>query len=350
VLLMLILLFTFARSESPLAKSHTGAGRFDPWKNLQVQDVKVMKVNGAACVAVRLKAIKQDPRMQRPEARGEGDWIYIGDAPGDFSILMWLRLYFSFFAGVQRDQLSSFFVGHDLSGELTYSEGMDDVRALWARTPGVSVSLAKSCGLHGIRVAGNQGTTRSLGKLLAKIQGGWNSESGQGRYDRADMSEVVSIPGAIVSSWDARQSDFDLSAVEQLRPDEPPPPPSVRPTSAPAERVVSRAAGSANIRRPQPFDSSVVSNSRAGRRPASASSTRAATAPGVSRSRVSPGEQTQGPVAAPPNAPPPHSVEQRRVEGSSCLSLTRPVRASRLRVVRQLPVGVAGSWRSPPQA
>ena len=350
VLLMLILLFTFARSESPLAKSHTGAGRFDPWKNLQVQDVKVMTVNNAACVAVRLKAIKQDPRMQRPEARGEGDWIYIGDAPGDFSILMWLRLYFSFFAGVQRDQLSSFFVGHDLSGELTYSEGMDDVRALWARTPGVSVSLAKSCGLHGIRVAGNQGTTRSLGKLLAKIQGGWNSESGQGRYDRADMSEVVSIPGAIVSSWDARQSDFDLSAVEQLRPDEPPPPPSVRPTSAPAERVVSRAAGSANIRRPQPFDSSVVSNSRAGRRPASASSTRAATAPGVSRSRVSPGEQTQGPVAAPPNAPPPHSVEQRRVEGSSCLSLTRPVRASRLRVVRQLPVGVAGSWRSPPQA
>ena len=30
--------------------------------------------------------------------------------------------------------------------------------------------------------------------------------------------------------------------------------------------------------------------------------------------RVSPGEQTQGPVAAPPNAPPPHSVGQRRRE------------------------------------
>ena len=48
VLLMLILLFTFARSESPLAKSHTGAGRFDPWTNLQVQDVKVMTVNNVA--------------------------------------------------------------------------------------------------------------------------------------------------------------------------------------------------------------------------------------------------------------------------------------------------------------
>ena len=67
VLLMLILLFTFARSEPPLAKSQTGAGRFEPWKNQQVQDVKVMTVNGAACVAVRLKAI-EDPRMQRPEA------------------------------------------------------------------------------------------------------------------------------------------------------------------------------------------------------------------------------------------------------------------------------------------
>ena len=45
---------------------------------MQVKDVKV--VSGA--VLVRLKGIKQDPRMQRPEAAGNEDWIVIGDVPG----------------------------------------------------------------------------------------------------------------------------------------------------------------------------------------------------------------------------------------------------------------------------
>ena len=358
VLLMLILLFTFARSESPLAKSHTGAGKFNPFVNLQVCDVKVVTVAGATCVAVRLKAIKQDPRMQRPEARGEGDWVYVGDAPGDFSVLLWLRLYFSFFAGVQRDRSAAFFVGHDRAGELTYSEGMEDVRVLWARTPSVSVELAKTRGLHGLRVAGNQGATRSVGKVLAKIQGGWNSESGQSRYDRADLADVVSIPMAIIGTWDARQSDFELSAVEGIQSDVLPPPPPAGGTSPPEERQVVRAVGSANLRVAQPFASpslcsggrrAVVASS-SGRRPASASSTRAATAPAISSSEFCAGEQSHGPVATPPDAPPRHAAAQRRVEGSGCLSLSRPVRASRLLAIAHLPVGVAGSWRSSPSA
>jgi len=96
VLLQLLLLYTFARSESPLQKSWTGEGAFDPHKNLQVRDVKVATVGGRRAVGVRLKAIKQDPRMARPEAQGEGDWVWIGESDGDTNIIMWLQLYFSF--------------------------------------------------------------------------------------------------------------------------------------------------------------------------------------------------------------------------------------------------------------
>ena len=64
--LMLVLLFTFARTETPVAKAYSGKGIFDPNKQLMVEDVRV--VPGA--LHVRLKGIKQDPRMQRPEAAG----------------------------------------------------------------------------------------------------------------------------------------------------------------------------------------------------------------------------------------------------------------------------------------
>ena len=209
-----------------------------------------------------------------------------------------------------------------------------------------------------MRVAGNQGATRSVGKVLAKIQGGWNSESGQSRYDRADLADVVSIPMAIIGTWDARQSDFELSAVEGVQSDVLPPPPPAGGTSPPEERQVVRAVGSANLRVAQPFASpslcsggrrAVVASS-SGRRPASASSTRAATAPAISSSEFCAGEQSHGPVATPPDAPPRHAAAQRRVEGSGCLSLSRPVRASRLLAIAHLPVGVAGSWRSSPSA
>jgi len=187
-LLQLLLLYTFARSESPLQKSWTGEGAFDPHKNLQVRDVKVATVGGRRAVGVRLKAIKQDPRMARPEAQGEGDWVWIGESDGDTNIIMWLQLYFSFFAGQERSPFDPFFLARDQRRGLLYSHGMDDVRALWARTPGVTPELAKTCGLHGLRVAGNNGTTKSLGKELARAQGGWASEQTQSRYDRHDFT------------------------------------------------------------------------------------------------------------------------------------------------------------------
>ena len=70
-LLIVMLFFTFARSESPCPKSFSGQGSFDPTKHLQVVDVEIrMSGEGKAYLAVRLKSIKQDPRMERPEASG----------------------------------------------------------------------------------------------------------------------------------------------------------------------------------------------------------------------------------------------------------------------------------------
>ena len=66
---VVMLLFTFARSESPLALAFTGENAFNADKQMQVKDVRVV----SKAVHVRLKGIKQDPRMQRPEAAGNED-------------------------------------------------------------------------------------------------------------------------------------------------------------------------------------------------------------------------------------------------------------------------------------
>jgi hypothetical protein len=339
MLLQLLLLYTFSRSESPLQKSWTGDGAFDPMKNLQVRDVKVTTVGGKLAMGVRLKAIKQDPRMQRPEAQGDGDWVWIGESEGDTNIMFWLKLYFSFFQGVNRDPLEPFFQARDRRRGLLYAQGMSDVRELWARTPGVTTELAKTCGLHGLRVAGNNGTTKSLGKELARAQGGWASERTQSRYDRQDMADVVRIPGAIVSSWADREEDFDFGAIQQPGVDHLPSLYTVVPgTSAlssppPVERRVSLAA-SRNIRVAQPF-STGRNCSTALPAVAGAVRTEAGGLRGRGSNRGRGGGrrtqhsalQTHGPVQPPPVAPP-VSVAQRRDPSSTCLSLNRPVRSA----------------------
>ena len=143
---MLVLLFTFARSESPLALAFSGENAFNGDKQMQVKDVKV--VSGA--VLVRLKGIKQDPRMQRPEAAGNEDWIVIGDVPGsDFSIMFWMQLLFSFHRGARQPD-APFFVDRDRTRPYLYSKATADIRALWAKV--VGPTEAKTCGLHGLRV------------------------------------------------------------------------------------------------------------------------------------------------------------------------------------------------------
>ena len=189
---MLMLLFTFARSESPLALAFTGENAFNADKQMQVKDVRVV----SEAVHVRLKGIKQDPRMQRPEAAGNEDWIVIGDVPGsDFSIMFWVQLLFSFHQGA-RDQDAPFFVDRDRRRPYLYSKATVDIRALWAAV--VGQAEANSCGLHGLRVAGYDAARRGPGgEELAVAQGAWRSTAYR-RYDRFDEAEVRGLAAAIV--------------------------------------------------------------------------------------------------------------------------------------------------------
>ena len=202
--LMLLLLFTFARSETPCPKSYTGEGALDASKHLLVKDVCIKQHNGAPYTAMRLKSIKQDARMERPEAAGGEDWIVVGDADGVFSLLTWLRRLFALHGGA-RDQDSAFFLDRERKRWLTYQNAMRDVRALWARVS--SAAHASQFGLHSLRVSGyNAAKAGKKGVQLAVAQGGWMSAAHE-RYERFDMTDVMALTGEI-----AQQADLEGSS------------------------------------------------------------------------------------------------------------------------------------------
>ena len=85
-----------------------------------------------------------------------------------------------------------------LMGTLAFSIWCGSVRALWARV--VGPAAAKLLGLHGLRVAGYNGTRRK-DRELAIAQGGWDpSAGGNDRYDRFSTEDVLNIPAGIVAS------------------------------------------------------------------------------------------------------------------------------------------------------
>ena len=75
-LLLLVLFFTFSRSECPCPKSWTGRHCFDAASHWQVRDFKLVRhPTGHWVLWVRFKAIKQDPRIERPSASASVDWL-----------------------------------------------------------------------------------------------------------------------------------------------------------------------------------------------------------------------------------------------------------------------------------
>ena len=80
-LLILVLLFTFSRTECPCPKTVNGRQNYDKEKHFRVEDFEVAPVKDTTTRAlwVRFRAIKQDPRVERPEARADrGDGV-VGD-------------------------------------------------------------------------------------------------------------------------------------------------------------------------------------------------------------------------------------------------------------------------------
>eukprot|EP00966_Prymnesium_polylepis_P300380 6941455-Prymnesium_polylepis.2 len=115
--------------------------------------------------------------------------------------------------------------------------------------------MAATCGLHGLHVAGNNGCTKSLGKELARVQGGWapGEGSAQTRYDRHDLADVCASPGQL----SLRGLLARLAPLAGL-------------TLPPIARTVLQVPTAArNIRQPQPFvrrPHTAAASARAGRR------------------------------------------------------------------------------------
>ena len=199
VVAVLMLLFTFARSETPCPKT---LGGFDKDQHLQVCDVRVAGggVSTSPFVAQwRLKRIKQDQRVERPEAAGNEDWLQTADTPEDlyFSLRIWMSRLFSLHQGA-REEASPFFVNPNDRGQpLTYSQLMRDFRSMLEAVS--SKSDAAMYGLHGLRVAGYALAKRGVGEELAVAHGGWRSLAHR-RYDRFTAAEVARIPSAILSA------------------------------------------------------------------------------------------------------------------------------------------------------
>ena len=196
---IVLLLFTFSRSECPCPKTFDG---FDPEEHWQVCDIRWRCVDGVWCLAVRFKKIKQDPRITRPAAApGDGDWAYVGDAPEPFSVLKWFRSYMQFFPHGRAPE-DPFFLARDRTRPYTYSAAMSDLRQRCERI-GVDGGLY---GIHGLRVEGYNASLRANGEKRTVAHGLWSGPPAAGRYLRLSVpNEIVPMADNMVRLHNMRQ-------------------------------------------------------------------------------------------------------------------------------------------------
>jgi hypothetical protein len=222
-----IMWFTFSRSETPCPKTFDGKDKFDDKQHWQVRDFDIRRLSsGAYALFVRFKKVKQDGRIQRPEARGDGsappgaakeggsDWAIIGDIPGHpLSPFKWYRLLMSFYPN-GRDKTDPMFMAKDRTRPYTYGCAMADLR--WV------IGLFQTdvdFGIHGFRVGGYNASLRTNGDELTVAHGLWRSKH-HTRYARWLDVVVAGIPAAMVgeeSSYEVAHEDGGGRALAQPR-------------------------------------------------------------------------------------------------------------------------------------
>jgi hypothetical protein len=204
---LVVMLFTFSRSECPCPKAFTGPHGWDPNKHWMVRDIVIRCVSGVYVLAVRFKSIKQDRRIERPEARGDhrldvpqgeaarggSDWSFVGDLPGHaLSPFKWYRLLMGFYPG-PRAETSPFFLSVDKTRPYTYSAAMKDFKTLLRRVSPDDTDF----GLHGLRVEGwNLGA--AVDPELAEAHGGWKPGNAS-RYSRFNITSVFNLSKNMVA-------------------------------------------------------------------------------------------------------------------------------------------------------
>ena len=193
---ILVLLFTFSRSECPCPKT---LDSWDSESHWQTKDFRLFTMMERIVLGVRFKKIKQDRRLERPAARPtddepgvSGDWCHIGDVPDSiFSIVTWAHRLFAF--QVPRTPDSPMFRHRDQVRPMTYSSALEFLHVMQLRV-GVSVLP----GLHGIRVTGNNLSKNGNGEEMTQFHGGWLSAAGRSRYDRFAVLDVLAIPARML--------------------------------------------------------------------------------------------------------------------------------------------------------
>ena len=194
VFLILVLYYSFSRTECPCPKTYTGRDSFDEARHWTVSSCDIAPSAGVRALWVRFRAIKQDPRQERPAARGSGDWACLGDVPDTkWSPIKWyVRL--AQLHGVARDPRSPMFVDKsDVRRPLLYRVARQCFIDLQTA---VGVAEGEHAGLHGLRVAGYNKVKTGLGGDMAQAHGGWASRAHE-RYARFSLADVVRIPAVI---------------------------------------------------------------------------------------------------------------------------------------------------------
>jgi hypothetical protein len=199
--LLVVMLFTFSRSECPCPKAFTGKNAWDDSKHWMVRDIVIRCVSGVYVLAVRFKSIKQDRRIERPEARGDhrlevpqgeasrggSDWSFVGDLPGHMmSPFKWYRLLMGFYPGPRADA-SPFFMAMDRVRPYTYTAAMKDFKTLLRRVSPNDTEY----GLHGLRVSG-WNLAAAVDPELAEAHGGWKPGNAS-RYSRFNLTSVFNL-------------------------------------------------------------------------------------------------------------------------------------------------------------
>ena len=213
--LLLILLYTFSRSECPCPKTLSGRESFDQEEHWTVDDFDLCDMEGKKVIRARFKKIKQDKRMERPEARGEGDWSYVAQVANSiFDPVFWLLL-LTRLRGPRPSKKSPFFVHKDGIRALTYSVALEEFKEAQRK---VGVADEDLVGLHGLRVLGYNQTKNGLGADLAQAHGLWGSDSHE-RYGRFRMARVLRISGVIAEDDPGDQGQAEASEREAGPPD-----------------------------------------------------------------------------------------------------------------------------------
>ena len=205
--LLLMMFYTFARSETPLSKNRSGRDCFDPKEDLTWGDVRLRRDQATGweqVTEVRFKKTKTDQRVERPEARGGGDWVTIGQTDEEVWSLAYWYIKLLSFHGRPRRADEPFFVdvrrypdgtarasAVDAGGAWLYR---DALAAFHAAQSAVGVPDGELASFHGLRVEGYGVSKRANGEDLTVAHGGWKSRAGHERYDRFKARAVRAIP------------------------------------------------------------------------------------------------------------------------------------------------------------